>query len=240
MSNVKTTGPLEMILFTPVIKRIIKWKLFSKISPNMVTAINLILVGLVSTLILQGKIILAFGIYIIYPFFDLLDGAVAREYKKGSFFGKFFDSFSDIVGETIVLSALLFTFQGKEFILTATLLLFIIIAKITSVLSGLIRVQAQITNKKSQKGITSTERYYSYINFKFIKDKKISFLSKIKKLIFKLGILCTRNDTRKIIAFILLLLGFKLLIIPFYTIIFLGVFITSINALIQIDKHVRN
>lgn len=238
MSNVKCTGPLEMILYTPLIKKIIKHKLFSKISPNFITGLNMLLIAIVTILILQQKILLGFIIYATYPFFDLLDGALAREYNKSTYFGRFLDSFSDIVGEIVVLISLMIALN-EPIIANIIMISIIIISKLTSALAGINKLLARLEHKKIRNKKASTEKYYDLINYKFL-FKKNSIKKKLLKTMYNTGMLLTRNDTRKIIAIILIILNLKIAIIPYYLIIFIGVFFEGIFSLIKLDQNVRN
>jgi len=77
---------------------------FSHIHPNVLTFLSLLPAILFLVALLTSHFILAL-FCILGSFFDLLDGAIARTYKKTSIFGEVFDSTMDRVTDFLYISS---------------------------------------------------------------------------------------------------------------------------------------
>jgi len=116
-------NPIDRILYYSI-EYISDYVYFLNITPNMITFLSLV-TGLYSAyLIYQKKIYLAFFIWIISYYLDLLDGYIARKYDKGSVFGGWFDHISDMIKLLVIIYVLYI--QEKYLIITILVSIFIV------------------------------------------------------------------------------------------------------------------
>ncbi|MFP5351625.1 MAG: CDP-alcohol phosphatidyltransferase family protein [Actinomycetota bacterium] len=73
----------------------------SRLSPNALTGLGLVIQAGSSWAILQGRLLLAAVVALVAAIFDLLDGAVARSQKRESPFGALVDSTSDRLADML-------------------------------------------------------------------------------------------------------------------------------------------
>lgn len=83
----------------------------SGISPNMMTAIGLVLTLAVTATLASGHQVWGAALVLLTSAFDMLDGALARATNKKSAFGAFFDSTVDRYTEALILLGLLLYYQ---------------------------------------------------------------------------------------------------------------------------------
>ena len=77
------------------------------ITPNMLTAISLLLSILAAAVITQGLLVIGGLLVLLAGSFDMFDGAMARVQNASTSFGAFFDSTLDRYSESIILLGLL-------------------------------------------------------------------------------------------------------------------------------------
>ena len=77
------------------------------ITPNMLTAISLLLSILAAAVISQGLLVIGGLLVLLAGTFDMFDGAMARVQNASTSFGAFFDSTLDRYSESIILLGLL-------------------------------------------------------------------------------------------------------------------------------------
>jgi CDP-diacylglycerol--glycerol-3-phosphate 3-phosphatidyltransferase len=90
-----------------VIMRIVRWLALSRIHPNALTFIGLLINGVAAVLLGAGMFLAAGLVIIAAGLFDMVDGRVARETKQVTLFGGFFDSVVDRYSDLVVLMGLL-------------------------------------------------------------------------------------------------------------------------------------
>jgi CDP-diacylglycerol--glycerol-3-phosphate 3-phosphatidyltransferase len=78
-----------------IIDRIVRWLALSKIHPNVLTFLGLVINIVAAALFSQGRFAWAGGVVIGAGLFDMVDGRVARATKQVTLFGGFFDSVID-------------------------------------------------------------------------------------------------------------------------------------------------
>jgi CDP-diacylglycerol--glycerol-3-phosphate 3-phosphatidyltransferase len=83
------------IVFGWMIDRIVRWLALSKIHPNVLTFIGLVINIWAAWLLSRGKFVSAGVVVIGAGLFDMVDGRVARETNRVTRFGGFFDSVLD-------------------------------------------------------------------------------------------------------------------------------------------------
>ncbi len=118
-------------LITPVIQPLIN----IRIKPNWLTAIGLIF-GLLSAIILYVNFWLFLTFAVINFLLDNLDGALARQSKQTSAFGKYFDYGSDCL-VTLVLLLNFYLHNQSFWILSAIILYIILMLKVIITRSNL-------------------------------------------------------------------------------------------------------
>jgi CDP-diacylglycerol--glycerol-3-phosphate 3-phosphatidyltransferase len=85
--------------------------------PNSLTFIGLGLNGLASWALAEGEWLQGSGLIILAGFFDILDGAVARNCREASSFGSFLDSVVDRYSDLSLLTGLLIFFSRQNAVL---------------------------------------------------------------------------------------------------------------------------
>ncbi len=84
----------------------------SAITPNMLTAIGLLLTLVVTATLVRGHLLIGGVLVLITSAFDMLDGALARATQRHSTFGAFLDSTVDRYAEALVFLGLLLHYQN--------------------------------------------------------------------------------------------------------------------------------
>src|ERR1700681_2484267 len=95
------------IAFGAVIDRIVRWLALSKIHPNYLTFLGLVINIWAAWLFSQGKFTWAGVVVTGAALFDMVDGRVARETGRVTRFGGFFDSVLDRYSDLFLLMGLL-------------------------------------------------------------------------------------------------------------------------------------
>ncbi len=90
-----------------IIRLIVRGLALSKINPNVLTFIGLVINIVAATFLAIGNFRLAGGIIIFGGLFDMVDGRVARETNQVTRFGGFFDSVLDRYSDLALLMGLL-------------------------------------------------------------------------------------------------------------------------------------
>jgi CDP-diacylglycerol--glycerol-3-phosphate 3-phosphatidyltransferase len=83
------------VVFGAIIDRIVRWLALSRIHPNVLTFIGLLINVWAAFLFAQGNFVWAGVVVIGAGLFDMVDGRVARATKQVTRFGGFFDSVLD-------------------------------------------------------------------------------------------------------------------------------------------------
>jgi CDP-diacylglycerol--glycerol-3-phosphate 3-phosphatidyltransferase len=92
------------------------------IQPNTLTFIGLGLNGLAAWTLAGGEWVQGSGLIVLAGFFDILDGAVARNCRQASSFGSFLDSVLDRYSDLSLLVGLLIFYSGRGSVLYQVLL----------------------------------------------------------------------------------------------------------------------
>jgi CDP-diacylglycerol--glycerol-3-phosphate 3-phosphatidyltransferase len=90
-----------------VIMLIVRGLALSRIHPNVLTFIGLLINGAAAWLLASGRFVAAGLVIITAGLFDMVDGRVARETKQVTLFGGFFDSVVDRYSDLVLLMGLL-------------------------------------------------------------------------------------------------------------------------------------
>ena len=90
-----------------VITLIVRWLALSRIHPDMLTFIGLVINGVAAALQASGRFLPAGVVMIAAGLFDMVDGRVARETQQVTLFGGFFDSVVDRYSDLVLLMGLL-------------------------------------------------------------------------------------------------------------------------------------
>src|SRR5579872_559362 len=93
--------------FGAIINRIVRWLALSRIHPNVLTALGLVINIWAAWLLAQGNFRWAGVVVIGAGLFDMVDGRVARETNRVTRFGGFFDSVIDRYSDLALLMGLL-------------------------------------------------------------------------------------------------------------------------------------
>ena len=95
------------IIFGWMIDRIVRWLALSKIHPNVLTFMGLVINIWAAWLFSRGKFVSAGVVVIGAGLFDMVDGRVARETNRVTKFGGFFDSVLDRYSDLALFMGLL-------------------------------------------------------------------------------------------------------------------------------------
>jgi CDP-diacylglycerol--glycerol-3-phosphate 3-phosphatidyltransferase len=110
-----------------VIRLIVRALALSRIHPNVLTFLGLVINGFGALLLAQGRFLPAGLVIIGAGLFDMVDGRVARETKQVTAFGAFFDSVIDRYSDLVLLMGLLIYYASINrffyIILTAVVML---------------------------------------------------------------------------------------------------------------------
>jgi CDP-diacylglycerol--glycerol-3-phosphate 3-phosphatidyltransferase len=98
--------------FGAIINRIVRWLALSKIHPNVLTFIGLLINIWAAVLFAQGKFFAAGLVVLGAALFDMVDGRVARATDQVTRFGGFFDSVLDRYSDLGLLMGLLVYYAG--------------------------------------------------------------------------------------------------------------------------------
>jgi CDP-diacylglycerol--glycerol-3-phosphate 3-phosphatidyltransferase len=90
-----------------VITLIVRGLALSRIHPNVLTFIGLVINGVAAVMLASGRFVAAGVVMITAGLFDMVDGRVARETKQVTLFGGFFDSVVDRYSDLVLLMGLL-------------------------------------------------------------------------------------------------------------------------------------
>jgi phosphatidylglycerophosphate synthase len=95
------------VVFGAAIDRIVRWLALSRIHPNVLTFLGLVINIVAAYLFAAGSFRWAGGVVIGAGLFDMVDGRVARETNRVTRFGGFFDSVLDRYSDLALLMGLL-------------------------------------------------------------------------------------------------------------------------------------
>jgi CDP-diacylglycerol--glycerol-3-phosphate 3-phosphatidyltransferase len=129
----------------------------SRITPNVLTFINLALNIIAAYVIATGHFLLGGVLVLVAGLFDLLDGALARFTKQTTRFGAILDSVADRISEAAILCGLLIWYIPQEEASLEIVLIFVVL--IGSFLVSYIRARAEGLGWQCQVGLfTRAER----------------------------------------------------------------------------------
>src|SRR5947199_2813344 len=95
------------LFFGAIIDRIVRWLALSRIHPNVLTFLGLVINIWAAFLFAQGRFRAAAAVVIGAGLFDMVDGRVARATDRVTRFGGFFDSVLDRYSDLALLMGLL-------------------------------------------------------------------------------------------------------------------------------------
>lgn len=189
-----------------IYRKIVIWLISTfrlDVNPNLITMLSLVYALFCSYLIVTGYPLLGSVLYMFFNVLDLLDGAIARIYNRKSVFGAFFDGLVDVLGEVAVLYSIGVYFGMK--IQFLYLVVFILLA------------------------------HYVYIRAKWImgtRERQKNMFDYWGSPVL-LVLLSTRNDTRKVLIFLGIVLGVPFLILLYFAYVYILSAISSILALME-------
>jgi CDP-diacylglycerol--glycerol-3-phosphate 3-phosphatidyltransferase len=123
----------------------------SRITPNMLTILGLILTLSVTIALATGHLILGGVLVLVTSVFDMFDGALARATDRHSTFGAFFDSTIDRYSEAFIFLGLLLYYQ--RFPATQLEVSFVYLAIIGSLMVSYTRARAEALGLDCKVGI---------------------------------------------------------------------------------------
>jgi len=95
------------MVFDRVILLIVRGLALSRIHPNVLTFVGLVINGVAALLLARGRFLAAGVVIILAGIFDMVDGRVARATRQVTAFGGFFDSVVDRYSDLVLLMGLL-------------------------------------------------------------------------------------------------------------------------------------
>lgn len=121
------------------------------LTPNLLTAVGLLLNLLVAAVIASGSLRLGGVLLLVASGFDMLDGAVARATGTVTTFGGFLDSTIDRYSESVVYGGVLLYLLGTQDFRVGSLLVFV--ATAGSLLISYARARAEAAGFKASVGL---------------------------------------------------------------------------------------
>lgn len=100
------------------------------LTPNLLTALGLVLNGAVAVILASGLETLGGVILLPVAAFDMLDGAVARATNRSTRFGAFLDSTLDRYAEALVFLGILYAYSSQANPLTNTAIMLAIVGSL--------------------------------------------------------------------------------------------------------------
>lgn len=102
----------------------------SRVTPNMLTVVGLVLSIVTGAVIGLGAITLGGALLLFAGVFDMFDGALARVTGKASLFGAFFDSTLDRIAEAAIGLGLLWYYSAHHNVAGTTLLYLVVVGSL--------------------------------------------------------------------------------------------------------------
>jgi len=198
------TGILDHYIYIKILSLILNK--FKNVSPNIITAISIIIGILGAIFISLHKFLLGLLFYLLFSWLDLLDWAIARKYKKFSKLWAFLDWLWDTIVEILILLSIGYYFGKLNYFVW--LVAFIIFVHYFS-----IRIKW----------------IYS------VKERQLNMFDYIKSPLF-LVVLFTRNDTRKVLLLIGFLLNSWEFIFYYFLILYIIALIGNFRFIFKGEK----
>ncbi len=123
----------------------------SSVTPNMLTAIGLLLTIVVAGMLATGHLVIGGVLVLLTSLFDMLDGALARAKKSSSTFGAFLDSTVDRYSEAIIFGGLLLYYRTTPDLHFETV--FIYLAIVGSLMVSYTRARAEAVGVEGKVGL---------------------------------------------------------------------------------------
>jgi phosphatidylinositol alpha-mannosyltransferase len=123
----------------------------SSITPNMLTALGLLLTVVVTVALATGHLVLGGILVLLTGTFDMLDGALARATKRSSTFGAFFDSTVDRYSEALIFLGLLLYYRTAPALYFETVFIYLTI--VGSLMVSYTRARAEAVGVECKVGI---------------------------------------------------------------------------------------
>lgn len=138
----------------------------SKITPNMLTILGLVLTLGVTVTLATGHLVLGGVLVLLTSAFDMFDGALARATKRNSTFGAFFDSTIDRYAEALIFLGLLLYYERMP---TSQLVVsFLYLAIIGSLMVSYTRARAEALGLECKVGILARPERVILLSFGLI------------------------------------------------------------------------
>lgn len=128
------------------------------VTPNVISLLGFFISACAATLIVTGHLFAAGFVVLFAGFFDILDGALARQASKVSRFGGFLDSTLDRLAEAVVLLGILIIYAGDQS-LAPVILVFVTL--VGSIMVSYTRARAEAADMECKIGFfTRAERVF--------------------------------------------------------------------------------
>ena len=128
----------------------------TSITPNAITWFGFLLALGAAALITTGHLFAAGFVVLLAAFFDILDGALARQTNQTTHFGAVLDSTLDRLSEAVLLLGILFLYAREQAVAE---ILLVSLALVGSLLVSYIRARAEAVGLECQVGLfTRVER----------------------------------------------------------------------------------
>ena len=137
------------VVFGAAIDRIVRWLALSRIHPNVLTFLGLVINIVAAYLFAAGSFRWAGAVVIGAGLFDMVDGRVARETNRVTRFGGFFDSVLDRYSDLALLMGLLVYYASIDRFFYVVLTAIVMTA---SVMVSYTRARAENTDSKCKVG----------------------------------------------------------------------------------------
>lgn len=117
------TGRFLSAYFHWMLKPFIRFALFTRVTPNVLTGLSLAAAAGAGVAVATGHYAVATWVYVLAGIFDLMDGRVARMTNRQTTAGAFLDSVLDRWGEIFVFAGMAWQLRGNHFMFAPLLAL---------------------------------------------------------------------------------------------------------------------
>ncbi|MEX2324466.1 MAG: CDP-alcohol phosphatidyltransferase family protein [Nitriliruptoraceae bacterium] len=120
----------------------------SRISPNALTTLGLVLTAVAAWFVATGRPLVAGVVLIAGGLMDTFDGAVARATGRSTPFGSFYDSVSDRISDGMILGALAWWLRDEP-----RLFVLVVVALLTASVTSYVRAKAEAIDLECSVGM---------------------------------------------------------------------------------------
>ena len=120
----------------------------TRVTPNVLTTLGLVLTGAAAYLVATGELVLGGWLLVLGGAMDTFDGAVARATGKSTPFGGFYDSVSDRISDGVILVGVAYLVRDQP-----RMFLLALVALVTAQVTSYVRAKAEAIDLECSVGV---------------------------------------------------------------------------------------